>query len=97
LKSSVGLRNLADKAKSAGKKEKSALPSFKQYREKDGKFYFKFVDSGGKLLAQSGAFDSPQAAGEAVRQLKAGTLANTVTLSVPEAELKSALAALADS
>jgi tryptophanyl-tRNA synthetase len=97
LKSSVGLRNLADKAQSAGKKEKSALPSFKQYREKDGKFYFKFVDSGGKLLAQSGAFDSPQAAGEAVRQLKAGTLANTVTLSVPEAELKSALAALADS
>jgi tryptophanyl-tRNA synthetase len=97
LKSAVGLRNLADKAKAAGKKEKSALPSFKQYREKDGKFYFKFVDASGKLLAQSGAFDSPQAAGEAVRQFKAGTFADTVAISVPEADLKSALAALADS
>jgi tryptophanyl-tRNA synthetase len=97
LKSAVGLRNLADKAKAAGKKEKSTLPSFKQYREKDGKFYFKFVDAGGKLLAQSGAFDSPQAAGEAVRQFKAGTFADSVRLSVPEAELRSALAALAES
>jgi tryptophanyl-tRNA synthetase len=97
LKSAVGLRNLADKAKAAGKKEKSTLPSFKQYREKDGKFYFKFVDAGGKLLAQSGAFDSPQAAGEAVRQFKAGTFADSVRLSVPEAELRSALDALAES
>ena len=97
LKSAVGLRNLADTAKQAGKKEKSALPSFKQYREKDGKFYFKFVDAAGKLLAQSGAFDTPQAAGEAVRKFKAGTIADTVALSVTDAELKAALAALTDS
>jgi hypothetical protein len=49
------------------------------------------------LLAQSGAFDSPQAAGEAVRQFKAGTFADSVRLSVPEAELRSALDALAES
>jgi tryptophanyl-tRNA synthetase len=97
LKSAVGLRNLADKAKAAAKKEKAQLPSVKQYREKDGKFYFKFVDADGKLLAQSSAFDSPQAAGEAVRRLKGGALGDSVTLAVPEAELRTALAALADS
>jgi tryptophanyl-tRNA synthetase len=97
LKSAVGLRNLADKAKAAAKKEKAQLPSVKQYREKDGKFYFKFVDADGRLLAQSGAFDSPQAAGEAVRRLKGGALGDSLTLVVPEAELRTALAALADS
>ncbi|HWI80184.1 MAG TPA: tryptophan--tRNA ligase [Ramlibacter sp.] len=100
LKDAVGLRNLAAKPKTAAKKEKSALPSFKQYREPDGKFYFKFVDADGKLLAQSQGFDSPKAAGEAVRQLKDGTLrplANFVTLSVTETELRDALAALANS
>ncbi|HEY8049655.1 MAG TPA: tryptophan--tRNA ligase [Ramlibacter sp.] len=70
LKSAVGLRNLAAKAKAAAKKEKSALPSFKQYREADGKFYFKFVDAGGRLLAQSAAFDSPRDAGGAIAELK---------------------------
>jgi tryptophanyl-tRNA synthetase len=95
LKSAVGLRNLAQQARSTGKKEKAALPAFKQYRERDGKFYFKFVDAAGKLLAQSQAFDSPQAAGEAVRQMKEGALGGFVSLAVPEPELRAALAALA--
>jgi tryptophanyl-tRNA synthetase len=94
LKSAVGLRNLADQAQAGGKKEKAALPSFKQYREPDGRFYFKFVDAGGKLLAQSQGFDSPKAAGEAVRQMKEGEIGAWVTLAVPEPELRAALAAL---
>ena len=32
-------------------------PSFKQYREADGRHYFKLVDAGGRLLAQSAGFD----------------------------------------
>jgi tryptophanyl-tRNA synthetase len=96
LKDAVGLRNLAAKAKAAGKKEKAAAPSFKQYRESDGKFYFKFVDADGKLLAQSHGFDSPKAAGEAVRQLKEGTIAGFVTLAAPEADVRAALAELAN-
>jgi tryptophanyl-tRNA synthetase len=96
LKAAVGLRNLAEKPKSAGKKEKGTLPSFKQYREKDGKFYFKLVAADGKLLAQSGGFDSPQAAGEAVRRLKEGVLGGGLTLSVPETELRAALVELAN-
>ncbi len=41
------------------KSAKLALPSFKQYREKDGKFYFKLVDAQGKLLLQSLGLDFP--------------------------------------
>ncbi|TFY97678.1 tryptophan--tRNA ligase [Ramlibacter humi] len=71
LRHAVGLRNLADQPQAAGKaKAKAALPSFKQYREADGKHYFKFVDADGALLLQSRGFDSPQDAGKAVARLK---------------------------
>jgi tryptophanyl-tRNA synthetase len=71
LRQAVGLRNLAS-ASSAAKKDKgkSASPSFKQYREDDGKFYFKLVDAQGKLLLQSAGFDSPKEAGQFIAQLK---------------------------
>lgn len=72
LRRAVGLRNLA--AQATGKKAKgtkSALPSFKQYREADGKFYFKLVDAQGKLLLQSQAFDSPKEAGQVIAGLRA--------------------------
>lgn len=46
LRHAVGLRDLrAQAGAKAGKKDKTALPSFKQYRESDGKFYFKFLDA----------------------------------------------------
>ncbi len=72
LRHAVGLRNLASKAAPAGKARtaRAALPSFKQYREADGQHYFKLVDASGRLLAQSGAFASPQEAGRTVAQLK---------------------------
>ncbi len=74
LRHAVGLRalataNLAEKPKKA---DKAALPSFKQYREADGKFYVKFVDASGKLLLQSAGFESPKDAGQLVRALQTG-------------------------
>ena len=71
LRGAVGLRNLAAQAGKANvKAARTALPSFKQYRERDGKHYFKLVDAAGRLLAQSAAFDSPQDAGRMVARLK---------------------------
>jgi tryptophanyl-tRNA synthetase len=71
LRDAVGLRNLA--ARAGGKKAKAAkasLPSFKQYREADGKFYFKLVDAAGKLLLQSKGFASPKEAGQLIARLR---------------------------
>jgi tryptophanyl-tRNA synthetase len=72
LRHAVGLRNLAAGAATAAKRKtaKPALPSFKQYREADGRHYFKVVDGAGRLLAQSSGFDSPQQAGRTIAQLK---------------------------
>jgi tryptophanyl-tRNA synthetase len=71
LRQAVGLRNLATVAGAAKKdKPKAALPSFKQYREADGLFYFKFVDAQGKLLLQSPGFGSPKEAGQFIAALK---------------------------
>jgi tryptophanyl-tRNA synthetase len=71
LREAVGLRNLAS-ATAAGRKDKAkaALPSFKQYREADGRFYFKFVDAQGKLLVQSAGFASPKEAGQCIAAMK---------------------------
>jgi tryptophanyl-tRNA synthetase len=75
LRHAVGLRALSDaKADKARKNTKTALPSFKQYRESDGRFYVKFVDAAGKLLLQSAGFDSPKDAGQLVRGLQTGTM-----------------------
>ena len=72
LRSAVGLRSLVQVAapQKADKAHKAALPSFKQYREQDGKFYFKFVAADGRLLLQSTGFDAPKAAGQAIAQLQ---------------------------
>jgi tryptophanyl-tRNA synthetase len=77
LRHAVGLRNLAAQAGGKkAKKDKAALPSFKQYREADGRFYFKLVDAQGRLLLQSQAFDSPKEAGQVVAGLRTGQVAN---------------------
>ena len=72
LRSAVGLRSLAQgtAAPQATKATKAALPSFKQYREKDGQFYFKLVAADGRLLLQSTGFAAPQEAGQAIAQLQ---------------------------
>lgn len=80
LRHAVGLRNLATKPAAAKKDKsvKSIAPVFKQYREKDGQFYFKLQDADGKLLLQSHGFDSPREAALMISTLQkegAGALA----------------------
>jgi tryptophanyl-tRNA synthetase len=72
LRNAVGLRNLAAGTGKTAKPKaaKIALPSFKQYREADGRHYFKLVDAAGRLLAQSAAFATPQDAGREIARLK---------------------------
>ena len=74
LRQVVGLRSLraTGLASRATPAAKSALPSIKQYRESDGKFYFKLLAANGDLLLQSLAFDSPKEAGALVTRLKQG-------------------------
>ncbi|WP_413975319.1 tryptophan--tRNA ligase [Stenotrophomonas acidaminiphila] len=72
LRHAVGLRDLssAGDAPKAVAAAKAALPLFKQYREKDGRFYFKLLDGEGTLLVQSEGFDSPRDAGQLIAVLK---------------------------
>jgi tryptophanyl-tRNA synthetase len=76
LRRAVGLRDLREAPKAAlpTQARTAALPSFKQYRESDGKFYFKLMDGDGKLLLQSRGFDSPKEVGGWVAGLKSGSI-----------------------
>lgn len=73
LRDAVGLRDLANapakEARTAPKSSGDALPLFKQYRDDDGKFYFK-VTQGERLLLQSMGFDSPRDAGQHLASIK---------------------------
>jgi len=71
LRHAVGLRSLDQMAdRKTAKAVKTAAPSFKQYREKDGQFYFKLVDAQGELLLQSTGFPAPRDAAQAIAQLQ---------------------------
>jgi len=71
LRHAVGLRALTSGVVQVKSKvAKSALASFKQYREKDGKFYFKLADSKGVVLLQSVGLESPQLAGKSIALLQ---------------------------
>jgi tryptophanyl-tRNA synthetase len=71
LRHAVGLRDLrSTDAPVKAKAEKSTEPVFKQYRESDGKFYFKQVDAQGQVLLQSQGFDSPKDAALAIAKLR---------------------------
>ena len=70
LRQAVGLRDLRAQASSKAAKTKVAKPVFKQYREPDGKFYFKLLDTEGRLLLQSLGFDSPKEAGQSIGLLQ---------------------------
>jgi tryptophanyl-tRNA synthetase len=71
LRQSVGLRGLAQSVKTTAKAVKTETASLKQYREADGRFYFKLVDAKGAVLLQSRGLDSPQMAGQSIALLKA--------------------------
>ena len=84
LREAVGLRDLSGAHSSAGSPSiksgargaltasnnaENALPVFKQYRESDGRFYFKLM-RGERVLVQSDGFDSPREAGKAIAALR---------------------------
>jgi tryptophanyl-tRNA synthetase len=100
LRHAVGLRNLAaGDGPAKAKASKAALPAFKQYREADGRHYFKLVDAGGRLLLQGAGFDAPQDAGRAVARLKQqgwqpGDAAGSLAEGVTDATVQDALAQL---
>ncbi len=71
LRQNVGLRDLRSSTEVSAKPTKAALPTLKQYREKNGLFYFKLVDARGRLLLQSLSFESPREAAAAIAQLHA--------------------------
>jgi tryptophanyl-tRNA synthetase len=71
LRHAVGLRDLrVQTSTKAAKTAKVAKPVFKQYRELDGKFYFKLLDANSRLLLQSTGFDSPKEAGQTIGLLQ---------------------------
>lgn len=74
LRHAVGLRSLRGGAVAAGAPrtaaKATALPAFKQYREADGRFYFKLVAADGRLLLQSTGFTAPRDAGQAIARLQ---------------------------
>ena len=100
LREAVGLRDLsrvAVDAPKAAKKEADVLPVFKQYREADGKFYFKLVQ-GERVLLQSVGFASPRDAGQRVAAIKQGEVGDAASDfqlgdGVTEDEVNAALAA----
>ncbi|OGB01356.1 MAG: tryptophan--tRNA ligase [Burkholderiales bacterium RIFCSPHIGHO2_12_FULL_61_11] len=72
LRQAVGLRNLDSLSAAAPKSKaaRTAAPAFKQYREKDGKFYFKLVDANARVLLQSQGFESPREAALTIARLQ---------------------------
>ena len=69
VRHAVGLRPLSMGLNTTAAETKTALPSFKQYRDKDGLFYFKFVDPKGLVLLQSLGYASPKDAGQTIAKL----------------------------
>mgnify|MGYP002776994010 CR=1 FL=1 len=71
LREAVGLRDLsrAPASKDDPARPRATAPAFKQYREADGRFYFKLVH-GDRVLLQSAGFDSPREAGLRIAALR---------------------------
>ena len=72
LREAVGLRKLTVAANvQEAASTAQALAQFKQYREKDGQFYFKLTSANGKTLLQSKGYANPRDAAAAIASLKA--------------------------
>ena len=99
LREAVGLRDLSKASAAATTVEDKPAPAtFKQYREADGRFYFKLVQ-GDRVLLQSAGFDAPRDAGQRVAALRqAGRLDDESLLAdgVRRDEVDAALAAMAE-
>ncbi|TBR11382.1 MAG: tryptophan--tRNA ligase [Lysobacter sp.] len=101
LREAVGLRDLSSVVVAMSNDvEKPAPAMFKQYRDADGKFYFKLVQ-GERVLLQSAGFDAPRDAGQCVAALKvAGRLGDAHACALGEGvttdEVDAALALMAE-
>ncbi|SDQ87226.1 tryptophan--tRNA ligase [Pseudoxanthomonas sp. CF125] len=102
LRQAVGLRDLSAQPEARDASvQKSAPPSFKQYRDTDNRFYFKFLDGNGVLLVQSNGFDSPKEAGQLIAVLKRSDRADAmetpeINVLVPVQDVLKALEQLRD-
>ncbi|HET6782298.1 MAG TPA: tryptophan--tRNA ligase [Pseudoxanthomonas sp.] len=102
LRQAVGLRDLSSQPEARDASvQKSAPPSFKQYRDTDNRFYFKFLDGNGTLLVQSNGFDSPKEAGQLIAVLKRSDRADAmetpeINVLVPVQDVLAALERLRD-
>ncbi|MDM0046023.1 tryptophan--tRNA ligase [Variovorax dokdonensis] len=79
LRHAVGLRGLAENTGAKTNKPSKPVKSnskagFKQYRERDGLFYFKLQDEKGSTLLQSRGFKSPQDAGRVIGAMQQNPL-----------------------
>ncbi len=74
LRHAVGLRRFQPlvAAQAPAAQVKVMLPAFKQYRESDGRFYFKLAAHDGRVLLQSQGFEGGREAGEWVKKLRTG-------------------------
>lgn len=73
LREAVGLRPmraLSPSTKTSSTAHKQSLPVFKQYREPDGRFYFKLNAADGRVLLQSEGLADGREAGSWVKRLK---------------------------
>jgi len=99
LREAVGLRDLSKASIAAAAQDEKPVPAtFKQYREADGRFYFKLV-RGDRVLLQSAGFDAPREAGQRVAALKqAGCLDDDALLAdgATRDEVDAALAQMQD-
>lgn len=97
-RNAVGLRAFKPlQAKKAAVKAKKSKASLKQYREKDGLFYFKLVNGQGKTLLTAGGLPSGKEVGAHLRSFKASGLGALkgifcqLDAEATEAEVQSAL------
>ena len=101
LRRAVGLRPMvavASAQKAVLRPAAAKLPEFKQYREADGRFFFKLTDADGTALLQSDGLSDGKAAGAWVKRLKlegSAALADApVHLIADQATVDAALSAL---
>jgi tryptophanyl-tRNA synthetase len=75
LRQAVGLRpmttRMAGTKKETTQKPTSSMPTFKQYRDTDGLFYFKLSSADNQLLLQSTGFAQGKDAGQWIKRLQA--------------------------
>jgi len=104
LREAVGLRRFCVQGRAgegSGVRPKQSLPTFKQYRERDGRFHFKLMSAEGSLLLESPGFDSPRECAQAIARLRqmhgADLVAELAVLSTasPPEQVAAALAELA--